>query len=101
MSSDRWGQEVPILFEESACVQHGQLASSSSDMCEHSASDRGGQEVPTLFEQSVRQSACVSSRRGGQEVPTLFEESDGFSAVSLLCASSASDRGGSGSPDPF
>ena len=69
------GQEVPTLFEESACVQHGQLAGSSSDMCEHSASDRGGQEVPTLFEQSVRQSACVSSGRGGQEVPTLFEES--------------------------
>ena len=22
MSSDRWGQEVPTLFEESACVQH-------------------------------------------------------------------------------
>ena len=75
MSSDRWGQEVPTLFEESARVQHGQLAGSSSDMCEHSASDRGGQEVPTLLEQSVRQSACVSSGRGGQEVPTLFEES--------------------------
>ena len=70
MSSDRWGQEVPTLFEESACVQHGQLASSFSDMCEHSASDRGGQEVPTLFEESVRQSVCASSGRGGQEVPS-------------------------------
>ena len=68
-------QEVPTLFEESACVQHGQLAGSSSDMCEHSASDRGGQEVPTLFEGSVKQSTCMSSDCGGQEVPTLFEES--------------------------
>ena len=69
------GQEVLTLFEEPACVQHSQLAGSSSDMCEHSASDRGGQEVPTLFEESVRQSACVSSGCGGQEVPTLFEDS--------------------------
>ena len=69
------GQEVPTLFEESARVQHGQLAGSSSDMCEHSASDRGGQEVPTLFEGSVKQSTCMSSGCGGQEVPTLFEES--------------------------
>ena len=69
------GQEVPTLFEESACVQHGQLAGSSSDMCEHSASDRGGQEVPTLFEGSVKQSTCMSSGCGCQEVPTLFEES--------------------------
>ena len=69
------GQEVPTLFEESACVQHGQLADSSSNMCEHSASDRGGQEVPTLFEGSVEQSTCMSSGCGGQEVPTLSEES--------------------------
>ena len=74
-ASDRVGQEVPTLFEESACVQHGQLAGSSSDMCEHSASDRGGQEVPTLFEGSVKQSTRMSSGCGGQEVPTLFEES--------------------------
>ena len=65
------GQEVPTLFEESACVQHGQLADSSSDMCEHSASDRGGQEVPTLFEGSVKQSTCMSSGCGVQEVPTV------------------------------
>ena len=49
MSSDRWGQEVPTLFEESACVQHGQLAGSSSDMCEHSASDGGGSGSPDPF----------------------------------------------------
>ena len=78
------GQEVPTLFEESACVQHGQLAGSSSDMCEHSASDRGGQEVPTLFEESVKQSTCMSSSCGGQEVPTLFEES----ARQSVCMSS-------------
>ena len=88
------GQEVPTLFEESACVQHGQLAGSSSDMCEHSASDRGGQEVPTLFEESVKQSTCMSSSCGGQEVFSLhvvgvrksrpfLKNQHGFSAVSF------------------
>ena len=94
-----WGQEVPTLFEESACVQHGQLAGSSSDMCERSASDRGGQEVPTLFEvKSVRKTVSLhlvflknQTVRRRQEVPTLLEESACVQHSQLAGASSASD----------
>ena len=93
MSSDRWGQEVPTLFEESACVQHGQLAGSSSDMCEHSASDRGGQEVPTFLNNQLdSQLACLQAV-GVRKSRPFLKNQHGFSAVSMLCASSASDRG--------
>ena len=70
-------------------------------MCEHSASDRGGQEVPTLLNNQLdSQLACLQAVGVRKSRPFLKNQL-GFSAVSMLCASSASDRGGSGSPDPF
>ena len=83
-ASDRGGQEVPTLFEESARLQ-------PACMCVSPASDRGGQEVPTLFEESARQSVCMLSDRRRQEVPTLLEESARVQHSQLAGASSASD----------
>ena len=59
------------FFEESACVQHGQLAGSSSlQVFKHMFSTVSLQIC--LYSVLMRQSVCMSSDRWGQEVPTIF-----------------------------
>ena len=107
------GQEVPTLFEESACVQHGQLAA-HLQTCVNIQLQTGGvrKSRPFLKDQLNSQLACLqavgvrksrpflknqhgfsaasmhvcisSFRPWGQEVPTLFEES----ARQSVCMSS-------------
>ena len=77
-ASDRGGQEVPTLFEESvrqsACVSSG----------------RGGQEVPTLFEESAwvqcsQLAVCIFSFRpwGVRKSRPFLKNQHVFSMVSL------------------
>ena len=72
------GQEVPTLFAEPACVQHSQLAGSSSDMCEHSASDRGGvrKSRPFLKDQLNSQLACLQAVGVRKSRPCLKNQRD-------------------------
>ena len=59
MFSDCWGQEVPTLFEKSACVHRRQLADVHVQL----------QAVGVRKSRPARQPVCMSSDRGGQEIP--------------------------------
>ena len=83
MSSDRWGQEVPTLFEESACVQHGQLAGVNIQL----QTGRVRKSRPFLKNQLDSQLACLQAV-GVRKSRPFLKTQHGFSAVCLpVCIS--------------
>ena len=101
MSSDRWGQEVPTFLKNQHVFSMVSLQA-HLQTCVNIQLQTGGvrKSRPFLNNQLDSQLACLQAV-GVRKSRPLLKNQHGFSAVSMLCASSASDSGGSGSPDPF